>query len=189
MKDKLKRKTFNHSYTGPAMGTKEEHQLFEEVQKTIFKQYEEIFPEHLAERTIVIMPSLTLEQEILSKIKGSIHYEERLLCLLMLLRYPEAKVIYVSSMPLSDVIVDYYLHLLEGITGFHARERLTMLSCYDLSQKPLTEKILERPRLVEKIKSLIKNPASTHLTCYNITPLEKSLAVRLGVPLFGTDPV
>ncbi|MBK7447793.1 MAG: hypothetical protein IPJ45_17570 [Ignavibacteria bacterium] len=54
-----------------------------------------------------------------------------------------------------------------------------MLSCYDLSRKPLTEKILDRPRLIGRIKKLITDSSSTHLTCYNITPLEKSLAVKL----------
>ena len=124
----------------------------------------------------------------MSKIKGAVHYEERLLCLLMLLRMPLTKVIYVSSVPIEDSIVDYYLHLLPGITSQHARKRLTMLSCYDASTKSLTEKILERPRLIERIRQLIADPSSTHLTCYNITPLEKTLAVRLGIPLFGTDP-
>jgi hypothetical protein len=54
--------------------------------------------------------------------------------------------------------------------------------------KPLTQKILERPRLVEVIKQSISNLESAHLTCFNITPLEKTLAVQLGIPLFGTDP-
>ena len=184
----LNRKTFEFSDPGPGLGTKEEHDLFEEIQKSMISQYEKIFPDNLAPRTIVIVPSLTLDMEILSKIKGSIHYEERLLCLLMLLRLPLTKVIYLSSMPLSDVIIDYYLHLLQGITGHHARQRLTMLSCYDLSRKPLTEKILDRPRLIGRIKKLITDSSSTHLTCYNITPLEKSLAVKLGIPIFGTDP-
>lgn len=184
----LSRKTFEHSDISPEIGTKEEQDRFEEIQQSMIHQYEKIFPDKLAPRTIVILPSLTLDMEILSKIKGSIHYEERLLCLLMLLRYPRTKIIYLSSMPLSDVIIDYYLHLLQGITGHHARKRLTMLSCYDLSKQPLTKKILDRPRLISKIKSLITDSSSTHLTCYNITPLEKSLSVKLGIPLFGTDP-
>jgi hypothetical protein len=154
----------------------------------MISQVEKIFPDKYAPRTIVIVPSLTLDLEILSKLKGSIHYEERLLCLLMLLRLPRTRIIYISSMPLSDVIVDYYLHLLQGITGNHARQRLTMLSCFDYSHKPLSQKILERPRLIDRIKSLITDKSSTHLTCYNITPLEKSLAVKLDIPLFGTDP-
>ena len=82
----LNRKTFEFSDPGPGLGTKEEHDLFEEIQKSMISQYEKIFPDNLAPRTIVIVPSLTLDMEILSKIKGSIHYEERLLCLLMLLR-------------------------------------------------------------------------------------------------------
>jgi hypothetical protein len=182
------RKIFEPGKPGPVFGSKEEHDLFEKIQQGIIAQYEKIFPDKTAERTVVIIPSLTLDMEILSKIKGAIHYEERLLCLLMLLRMPQTKVIYVSSMPLSEVIIDYYLHLLQGITGNHARQRLTMLSCYDLSRKPLTQKILERPRLIDKIKKHISDKSTTHLTCYNITPLEKSLAVKLEIPIFGTDP-
>ncbi len=182
------RKIFEQGEPGPVLGSKEEHDLFEKIQEGIIAQYEKIFPDKTAERTVVIIPSLTLDMEILSKIKGAIHYEERLLCLLMLLRMPQTKVIYVSSMPLSEVIIDYYLHLLQGITGNHARQRLTMLSCYDLSRKPLTQKILERPRLIDKIKKHISDKSTTHLTCYNITPLEKSLSVKLEIPLFGTDP-
>lgn len=185
---KHRRKTFTVKNDYPPMGSKEEHDLFERIQEGIAQQYEKIFPDNYAPRTVVINPSLTLDREILSKLKGSLHYEERLLCLLMLLRMPQTKIIYLSSIPFSDHIIDYYLHLLQGITGHHARQRLTMLSCFDLSQKPLTEKILERPRMLNKIRSLISDPSSTHLTCYNITPLEKSLAVRLGIPLFGTDP-
>lgn len=184
----LKQKTFELTEKGPELGTPEEHDLFELIQQSMASQYEKIFPDNLAPRTVVIVPSLTLDMEILSKIKGSIHYEERLLCLLMLLRLPRTRVIYISSMPISDVIIDYYLHLLQGITGHHARQRLTMLSCYDLSRKPLTQKILDRPRLIARIKKLINDRSSTHLTCYNITPLEKSLAVKLEIPIFGTDP-
>ena len=184
----LSRRIFESSDAVPLFGSKEEHDLFEKLQEGMASQYEKIFPDKFAPRTIVIIPSLTLDMEILSKIQGSIHYEERLLCLLLFLRWPRTKIIYLSSIPLSDVIIDYYLHLLQGITGHHARQRLTMLSCYDLSKKPLTEKILDRPRLIGRIKKLITDPSSTHLTCYNITPLEKSLAVRLGIPLFGTDP-
>ena len=91
-------------------------------------------------------------------------------------------------MPVADIIIDYYLHLLPGITGHHARKRLKLLNCFDASVKPLSQKILERPRLVQRIRQLITDTSSAHLTCYNITPLEKTLSVQLGIPLFGTDP-
>src|SRR4030095_15132253 len=117
-----------------------------------------------------------------------VHYEERLLCMLMLLRMPRTQVIYVSSTTIDPVIVDYYLHLLPGITGYHALQRLTLLSCYDASSKSLTEKILERPRLIERIRKSIPPGSAAHMACFNVTPRERTLAVRLGIPVFGCDP-
>lgn len=181
-------KMFTDTNQFPAPGSGEERAAFKDLQQGFNRQFETIFPDKLAPRTVVILPSLTLDQDILAKVKGAVHYEERMLCLLMLLRMPRTKVIYLTSMPVSESIVDYYLHLLPGITGRHARKRLTMLNCYDASVKPLTQKILERPRLIERVRQLITDPDSAHLTCYNITNLEKTLAVQLGIPLFGTDP-
>jgi PGM1 C-terminal domain len=184
----ISRKTFTRNNHFPEPGSAAERNMFNDIQQVMKKQYEQIFPDKLAERTVVIIPSLTLDTEILSKVKGAVHYEERLLCLLMLLRMPLTKLIYVTSAPVPEVIIDYYLNLLPGITGHHARKRLTMISCFDSSIKPLTQKILDRPRLMETIRQHITNPETAHLTCYNITPLEKTLAVHLGIPLFGTDP-
>ncbi len=182
------RKTFTNTDHFPVAGSDEERSIFREIQQRFTLQFEKVFPDKLAPRTVVILPSLSLDHDILSKIKGYVHYEERMLCLLMLLRMPLTKIIYVTSIPVADSIVDYYLHLLPGITGHHARQRLTMLSCFDGCVKPLTQKILERPRLINRMKQLISDVDSTHLTCYNITSLEKTLAVHLGIPLFGTDP-
>jgi hypothetical protein len=182
------RKMFTATGPYPEPGSDLERKAFLDIQHRFAEQFEKIFPDKLAPRTVVILPSLSLDQDILSKIKGSVHYEERMLCLLMLLRMPLTKLIYLTSVPIPDTIVDYYLHLLPGITGQHARQRLTMLSCFDSSVKPLTQKILERPRLIDRIKRLITDKNSTHLTCYNITSLEKTLAVHLDIPLFGTDP-
>jgi hypothetical protein len=182
------RKTFTPSNHLPAPYSAEEKSLFNDLQVNMKKQFEQVFPDKLAERTVVIVPSLTLDTEILAKVRGIVHYEERLLCLLMLLRLPLTKLVYVTSVPVPDVIVDYYLNLLPGITGHHARKRLTLISCFDSSAKPLTQKILDRPRVLEKIKQNIADRQTAHLTCFNITPLEKTLAVQLGIPLFGTDP-
>ena len=162
--------------------------MFNTIQQGFKKQFEKIFPDKLAPRTVVIIPSFSLDEEILSKIAGHIFYEERLLCLLMLLRMPLTKIIYVTSVPVDNIIIDYYLHLLPGITGNHARQRLVMLSCYDTSSRALTKKILERPRLMQRIRENISDTNAAHLTCFNITGLEKTLAVQLGIPLFGTDP-
>ncbi|MEO6541100.1 MAG: hypothetical protein ABIN74_08930, partial [Ferruginibacter sp.] len=99
----------------PEPGSAAEMQEFKELQEGFSRQFELFFPDNLAPKTIVVIPSLTLDQEVLAKVDGALHYEERLLCLLMLLRMPRANVIYVSSVPIDPVIIDYYLHLLPGI--------------------------------------------------------------------------
>lgn len=172
----------------PEPGSAAEMQEFEKLQQGFSSQFELFFPDNLAQKTIVVIPSLTLDQEVLAKIDGALHYEERLLCLLMLLRMPRANVIYVSSVPIDPVIIDYYLHLLPGITGYHALKRLTMISCYDSSPLPLTQKILQRPRLIERIKRHIPAGHVAHIACFNTTAQERTLAVRLGLPIYGCDP-
>lgn len=138
--------------------------------------------------TSVVVPSLTLDQGELSKLAGVAYYEERLLFLLIRLRNPRAHVVYVTSQPVHPMILDYYLNLLAGVPAAHARARLTMLCCHDGSPRPLTQKIIERPRLVQRIREAIPDPHRAYLTVFNSTPLERKLAVLLGVPLNGLDP-
>src|SRR5215204_6510651 len=172
------KQTFLQS-SAPAPGSDEEKRVFKALQEKLVFQFQQIFPDRLATKTVVIIPSMTLDREILTKIKGHTYYEERMLCLLMLLRMPQTNIVFVSSLPIDQVTIDYYLHLLPGIPGHHARQRLTMLSCYDASAKPLTEKILQRPRLINRIRQKISDSHHSHLVCFNVTEFEQSLAVQL----------
>jgi hypothetical protein len=138
--------------------------------------------------TSVVVPSLTLDPEELAKLAGASYYEERLLFLLIRLRNPRAHVVYVTSLPVHPLTLDYYLHLLAGVPASHARARLTMLCAYDGSSRPLTEKILERPRLLQRIRYAIHDRDHAYLTVFNSTPIERRLAVLLGIPLNGLDP-
>lgn len=141
-----------------------------------------------APNTSIVVPSLSFDVEELSKISGAPFYEERLLFSLMRLRDPRARVIYITSQPLHPEIVDYYLGLLVGVSLRSARSRLELFCCYDAKALPLTAKILERPRLIERIRRAMGDPDHAYLTCFNSTELEKRLADRLGVPLNGCDP-
>lgn len=151
----------------------------------LIAQYENFFPDPLAPKTVLVVPSLSLDNQLLAQIDGHIHYEERLLCMLLLLRMPATEVIYLSSMPIDDSIIDYYLHLIAGITPRHARKRLHLLTCHDASPQPLTAKILQRPRLISRIRQCIPTGQVAHLTGFNITPLEESLASQLEIPIYG----
>ncbi len=151
--------------------------------------YKRVFTDPSVTRTVVVVPSLSLDTAELQKIPGVEHYEERMLCMLMLLRMPRTHIVYVTSRPLPPAVVDYHLHLLPGVPVSHARRRLTLLSCDDRSAVPLTEKILYRPRLVERIRDAVVEPGSSHISCFNATERERTLSVRLGLPLYATDPL
>jgi hypothetical protein len=43
-------------------------------------------------------------------------------------------------------------------------------------------------RLIDRIKEAVPVHEMAHMTDYNTTPLERTLSVRLGMPLFGCDP-
>src|SRR5687767_5814801 len=90
----------------------EEDIQFKKLQAGFKDQFQKYFPDKQAPKTVVIIPSLTMDTEILSKISGITHYEERLLCMLLLLRMPRTHVVYVTSVPIDPIIIDYYLHLL-----------------------------------------------------------------------------
>ena len=139
------------------------------------------------EGTIVVVPSMPLDKldEAGSEMQA---YEERFLFLLLLLRQPRARLVYVTSQQILPSVVDYYLDLLPGVIPSHARKRLFLPSPLDGSARPLSQKLLERPRLLEHIRSLIPDPHRAHLVPYNTTELERDLAVALGIPMYGADP-
>ena len=59
----------------PDPGTPEEAAYFSRIQEQFKDQFENAFPDKLAPKTVIIIPSITLDQEILSKVKGVVHYE------------------------------------------------------------------------------------------------------------------
>jgi hypothetical protein len=138
------------------------------------------------EQTIVVAPSLSVDFEAPPAIFQA--YEERFLFLLLLLRQPRARLLYITSQQIHPSIVDYYLAQMPGVIPSHARRRLFLLSPLDDSPRPLSAKILARPRLVEQIRALIPDLDRAHLITYNTTTLERDLALRLGIPMFGADP-
>ncbi|MEM6451345.1 MAG: peptide ligase PGM1-related protein [Cyanobacteria bacterium P01_D01_bin.105] len=160
---------------------------FQELQTRLAERWQSIDSFDRTPRQILVVPSLSLDQEELSKVEGVHHYEERLLFALIRLRNPETRLIYVTSQPLHPSIVDYYLELLPGIPSSHARDRLDLFATYDSSLRPLTQKILARPRLIRRLKAKL-NPNEAYMTCYNSTELERNLAVTLGVPMLAVDP-
>jgi hypothetical protein len=170
------------------LSEEQERESFDALKAQLVRFWSLNFPDDDRPYTTVVVPSLTLDAGELAKIRGGSFLEERLLFLLMRLRNPWARLVYVTSLPLHPLVLEYYLQLLVGVTASHARARLTLLCAYDASPKPLTQKILERPRLIERIRASVPDREQAYLTTFNSTPLERRLAVLLGIPLNGADP-
>lgn len=161
---------------------------FESLQARLPALFRDVFAHRTADRTVVVVPGLSLDPEVLAKVSGVRCYEERMLSMLMLLRLPNTRVVFVTSSPIDPAIVDYYLGMLPGIPSRHARQRLTMLCAHDSSLRSLTDKILDRPRLLQRIRDAIRDPGNTHLSVFNATESEARLACALGVPMYACDP-
>jgi PGM1 C-terminal domain len=166
----------------------EEIARYERLKPRLVELWDTIMLREEEAHTSVVVPSLTLDQAELKKLSGVSFYEERLLFLLIRLRNPRARVVFVTSQPVHPMILEYYFQFLAGIPASHARGRLTLLCANDGSPRSLTEKILERPRLVERIRAGIADPERAYLTVFNSTVLERKLAVLLNIPLNAVDP-
>ena len=160
---------------------------FDQLQQKLVPLWRLIESFNQEEQTIVVVPSISVDKTTTgSEAQG---YEERFLFLLLLLAQPRARMTYVTSQAIHPSVIEYYLDLLSGVIPSHALRRLTLLSPYDDSDQPLSLKLLERPRLLERIEAAILNKDRAHLVCYNTTFLERNLALRLGIPLYGADPL
>src|SRR5690242_18729565 len=159
---------------------------FDQLQKKLVPLWKSIERFNQDPQTIVVVPSMSIDAIDSGAVVQA--YEERFLFLLLLLRQPRARLIYVTSRTILPSIIDYYLDLLPGVIPSHARQRLFLTSPMDGSARPLSEKLLERPRLIERIRSLIIDPNRAHLIPFNTTNLERELALQLGIPMYGADP-
>ncbi|MEM8606237.1 MAG: peptide ligase PGM1-related protein [Myxococcota bacterium] len=160
---------------------------FRKLQAQLPERWELINRQGPEPRDIVVVPSLSLDGIESVSIDGVLHYEERMLFVLNLLRRPRARVVYVTSTPIHPAAIDYMLSLISGIPNEHMRKRLTVISLYDTSLTPLSKKILARPRLVERIRNCI-DPKNAMMTCFTVSEAERALSTALNVPLYGVDP-
>ncbi|MFL6103220.1 MAG: hypothetical protein ACJ74K_07785, partial [Actinomycetes bacterium] len=148
------------------------------MQRTFAARYPASDPLDLGEGTVVVLPSLSFPTAELRKIVGIGYYEERLLFLLLLLRRPAVKIVYLTSMPVEEAVVDYYLSFLPDPAG--ARSRLHMLAAGDPAPRSLTAKLLDRPELLDRVRELCDGPGGAFVQPFNVTAREQALAERLG---------
>ena len=159
---------------------------FDALQRKLVPLWKSIRALNEDPQTIVVVPSMDMDVTL----KGSEvqAYEERFLFLLLLLRQPRARLVYVTGQAIHPSVIDYYFDLMPGVISSHARKRLFLVSPLDSSPRPLVKKLLERPRMIERLKALIPDADRAHLVPFATTAADRELALRLGIPMYGCDP-
>lgn len=140
------------------------------------------------DESAVVVPSISLDSSTATSGTLMQAMEERALFQLLLLRQPMLTLVYVTSSPIADEVVDYYLGLLPGVIPSNARRRLRLVSVGDASTRPLSQKLLDRPRVLRRIRELVPDRSISHLIPYTTTGLERDVAISLGIPMYGSDP-
>jgi len=139
------------------------------------------------ERSVVVLPSRSVDRwhEPPAETRS---YEERLLSFLLELHDPALELTYITSLPVARRTIDYHISLLPRRCRLSARKRLRLVSLGDGSPRPLSEKLLERPDVLEQIRRTLADAKLAYLMPYNSTTLERDIALGLDIPLFGADP-
>lgn len=164
----------------------QDQKAFDALQQKLVPLWSSLDHLNTDEQTIVVVPSADVDVELTASQLQA--YEERFLFLLFLLRQPRARMVFVTGQKISTEIVDYYLDLLPGVIQSNARKRLFFVSPMEARFRPLSRKLLDRPHLLEEIRSLIPNPDRAHMVPFMTTWDDRELAMRLGIPMYGADP-
>ena len=115
--------------------------------------------------------------------------EERFLFLLLLLRQPRARLIYVTSQAIHPDVVDYYLDLLPGVFAGHARKRLFLVSPLDGSlaaadAEAARAAAADRAHPLADSRSRPRAPRAVQHDGAGA----RARASALGIPMYGADP-
>src|SRR5919106_6815310 len=159
---------------------------FEELQRAFAERVGRRSPADLSRGTIIVVPSISFVSEELRKITAIQYYEERMLCMLLFLESPELRLVFVSSMPVDESIIDYYMSFLEDPAA--ARLRASFVSIGDPEPRGLTDKLLASPGALNEIRHRVGGVDDAFILPFNVTELERRLAEELQAPLYGPHP-
>ena len=112
---------------------------FEDLQKRLIPLWEQIGRTQPGSsdieepNTVVVLPSMTVDEHL--PFPAQQGYEERMLFMLFLLRQPRIRLIYITSVPIPENVIRYYLGVLPSVTIDNARRRLFLVSPKDASER------------------------------------------------------
>lgn len=136
---------------------------------------------------MVLLPSYSVEHALLAHFGPRIPALEnrQLLTMLSLARVPGAQMVFVTAERPTELVVAYYLSFVEDGLRDDVRARFHVVEVPDSSPRPVTAKLLDRPDLLARIRSMTRGRLA-FIEPWNVTHLEMQVARRLGLPLNGT---
>ena len=141
-----------------------------------------------APHVVVVLPSFSVGESLLSHYASRLPaLEHRFLVSLFMLRFPAVRIVYICSAKPSDDVVDHYLSLLPPGIQETARDRFRIVVVDDSSARAVASKLLDRPDLIEDIRSWVGNDP-VHIEPWNVSDPEMEVALRLASPINGTPP-
>ena len=157
---------------------------FDALQKTLQQRPGSYLPEY---ETLIVLPSLSFPAGELAKITAIERYEERLLYLLLQLADPDVHVIYITSLPIDPVVVDYYLRFLPDPD--EARRRLMLVSLGHFSGQGLACDLADDQAALDRVRARLADRGGRAVILpFNVTDAERRVALELQTPLFAVHP-
>lgn len=141
-------------------------------------------PPSSAGTDLLLVPSYSADPRTLASIQGMDSWVERHLIELRHLLRPGNRLVLVTPVPFSEACLDAVLKLIPAVPASWLHERFHSLCLNDRSPRPLTQKLLTRPRLLEQLRAQLR-PGS-QLGCYAVSNAEMTLAKQLNLRLEGT---
>ncbi|WP_129337983.1 peptide ligase PGM1-related protein [Cellulomonas endophytica] len=137
--------------------------------------------------TVVVVPSLSSEPDLVRREPVLRYWEHRMLYLLGALRDETVHLVVVTSRAVSPAAAAYALDVhAHGVGG--AGTRLSVLTCAEEDGELLTQRLLRRPDLLARIRSACAATRHAYIECFAATEPECRLAIELGLPLNAADP-
>ncbi len=159
---------------------------FHELQRKLAAVYNLNTLDSTTPHVVVLMPSFSIGEGLLSHYGGRLPaLEHRFLVGLFLLRMPAARLIYICATEPSPAVIDHYFSLLPE--SLNARERFRLVAVGDATAGPVATKLLDRPDLLADIEEWIGGDPA-FIEPWNVAEPERQLALRLGLPIMGSDP-
>jgi hypothetical protein len=163
---------------------------FEALQQRLGSALEVNKPGSGTPHVVIMLPSLGLGESFLSHYANRIPVLEHryLVACLMLVRIPGCEVVFVASQDPGSEVLDYYLGFFAPDCRDDARRRFRVLALDDLAPRGVAAKLLDRPGLVESLRSSVQGRLAFIEPGWNVGENEAALARALGVPINGAAP-